>query len=81
MSGKKIHRTRTDNGAFAFTECNIALHVHGGVSSKNWKYVDCKNCLTHKDDAKTLEEIKELDQKYGLFGDLVDGDKELYCGD
>ena len=33
----------------------------------------CDNCSDcHKDDAKTLEEIKELDQKYVFFGDLVD---------
>ena len=41
----KTHKLRSQNGSFAFSECNIPLHIQGGEASPHWDDVDCKKCL------------------------------------
>jgi len=41
----KIHKIRTEYGAFTFTVCSIPLHLKGGQATHNWDNVDCRNCL------------------------------------
>lgn len=40
-----IHKIRTQNKGFTFSECSRALHIVGGQATTNWGNVTCKQCL------------------------------------